>query len=269
MALTPLVADMNHANSVDFGALAKAGAVGVIHKATQGQFVDDEYKKRRVLAEAAGLAWGAYDFNTGDSVASQVARFLQTAQPDFETSMWLDFEDNKVSQMSLAQAQEFLDRVDQAIGRPCGIYSGNRAKELLVNASAPSVEFFGQHPLWLCQYKIVRGEVSLEELNKLIALPLAWKEYFLLQYTGDGIGPMPHTMPGLEAGADLSVFNGSAADLRARWNLGPPAALPTAAASPAQQTPAQTTGPVSSTAETVARLATEIAGTAKSELARL
>ena len=258
MALVPLVHDCNHANSVDLGAFAKAGGQGVIHKATQGNYVDPEYKARRVLAEAAGLAWGAYDFNTGDSVASQVARFLQTAQPDFDTSMWLDFEDNRVSQMSLGEAQEFLDRVDQAIGRPCGMYSGNRAKELLADAKQSQVEFFALHPLWLCQYKIVKADVDLDQLNKLIALPIAWKEYFLLQYTGDGIGPMPHTMPGLEKGADLSVFNGSAAELRARWNLGPAKAVsqPQIAASgalPALQ-------PVAATAASAAEYCSEYGG---------
>lgn len=216
MAITPLVADMNHKNPVDFGRIAAAGIVGVIHKATQGTFVDNKYLSRRDLARHAGLEWGTYDFNTGDPVGDQVERFLAAAKPDARTSLWLDFEDNRVSQMSIEQAREFLDRVDQATGRPCGIYSGNRLKTLLPAADAVTQLFVSRHPLWLCQYKL-RNYDTLEQLNAHIDLPAPWKQYFLLQYTGDGIGPQPHTVDGLEQGADLSTFNGTAAALRAAW----------------------------------------------------
>jgi hypothetical protein len=39
----------------------------------------------------------------------------------------------------------------------------------------------------------------------------------LLQYTGDGVGPLPHTAPGLENGADLNAFDGTDDALRAAW----------------------------------------------------
>lgn len=233
MPLSPLVADVNHANPVDLQKFAAAGGVGVIHKATQGSFVDKAYGARRDQARAAGLEWGAYDFNTGDPVKDQVARFIQTAQPDFRMSLWLDFEDNRASQMTLAQAREFLGRVDQILGRPCGIYSGNRIKELLQHATANDGEFFGAHPLWLCQYKIGHADIELEALNGIISLPDFWTKYFLLQYTGDGIGPQPHTMPGLENGADLNVFDGTPAELRAAWPLSFPAPAPLVTEQPA------------------------------------
>jgi lysozyme len=228
--LNPVVADMNHNNPVDFAKFAAAGGVGVIHKATQGSFVDPAYAKRREAALAAGLQWGGYDFNTGDPVKDQVTRFVQTAQPDFTTSLWLDFEDNRASQMNLAQAKEFLDRVDQILGRPCGIYSGNRAKELMEYANDVYISFFAAHPLWLCQYKIVRGDIDIEALSKIVTVPKPWTEkgWFLLQYTGDGIGPPPHTMPGLENGADLNVFGGTPDELRAAWSLAPVATPVTA-----------------------------------------
>ncbi len=216
MPITPLVADMNHNNPVDFDRIAKAGIVGAIHKAIQGHFIDGEYAKRRPLAQKAGLEWGAYAFNTGDPVADQVALFLKIAAPDERTSLWLDFEDNKASPMSGEQAREFLDRVDQKIGRACGIYGGNRIREKV----EPDDDFFPQHPLWLCQYKLgLPDSVTLDELNKHISVPKPWSKYFLLQYTGDGVGPRPHTVDGLENGADLNAFNGTAADLRAVWAL--------------------------------------------------
>jgi hypothetical protein len=49
--------------------------------------------------------------------------------------MALDLEDYRASQMTLAQAVQFLQRGDEKLGRPLWIYSGNRIKELIVNAA--------------------------------------------------------------------------------------------------------------------------------------
>ena len=213
------VADMNHANPVDFTKLAAANyngvrCAGVIHKATQGAgYADPQYAKRRPLALAAGLLWGAYSFNTGDAVADQVAEFLKVAEPDDATGLWLDFEDNSASEMSLVQALEFMDRVDQATGRTCGIYSGDRMKTLIVSATQAQRDFLAAHAFWGAEYGTVFKDV--DDNGK----PLPWDVPFLWQDTGDGLGPQPHTLDGLEAGADLSIFQGSADQLRAAWPL--------------------------------------------------
>jgi len=213
------VADMYHGNPVDFGKLAAAtyngvACIGVIHKATQGAgYPDPDYAKRRPLAIAAGLEWSGYSFNTGDPVVSQVAEFLKVAQPDAATGLWLDFEDNSASEMSLAMALEFMDRVDQATGRTCGIYSGDRMKTLIVPATQAQRDFLAAHGFWGAEYGTDFRDT--DDAGK----PLPWDEPMLWQDTGDGIGPQPHTLDGLQAGADLSVFKGSAAQLRAAWPL--------------------------------------------------
>lgn len=211
------VADMNHNNPVDFGKLAKAGCVGVIHKASQGLgFTDNKYAARRVAAKAEGVAWGAYEFNTRDDVVKSVDHFLAIAQPDEHTSLWLDFENNPKSEMTVDQARRFLDLVDMRTGRYCGIYGGNKLKELLPGPDA----FFAKHPLWLCQYP--KASSVQDAINRgLFKLPRPWRDVgaFLIQYTGDGIGPPPHTMDGLEKGADLSFYRGTADALRAAWPL--------------------------------------------------
>ena len=200
--LTPLVADMNHNNTVIFDRIVAAGIIGVIHKATQGSgFTDHLYALRRQLAKRVGLCWGAYHFNDGSDVEKQVQHFLDVAQPDEHTSLWLDFEDNPRSNMSIDQAREFLQLVDKKTGRYCGIYGGNRIKENLPHPDA----FFGKHRLWLCQY----GPVA--------KIPNSWQNYFLWQYTGDGVGPKPHSVPGLEPGADLNTYGGTVDELRRNW----------------------------------------------------
>jgi GH25 family lysozyme M1 (1,4-beta-N-acetylmuramidase) len=228
MAQTCFVADLYHLNPVDFNELKAASWNGcrveaIIHKACQGAGVPDkEYPKRRLLATAAGFLWGAYAFNTGENVASQVAEFLKVAAPDAHTAMFLDFEDNRASEMTLAQMVEFLDRTEQAIGRHCRTYSGNRLKELIVHATAAQLEFLAKcsDRLWGCEYS--------DEWRNVDAAgrPLPWKAPLIWQRTGDGRGPQPHTFSGLQQNADLSTFNGTREQLEAVWP-GAPLVLPT------------------------------------------
>jgi lysozyme len=211
--IVPVVADLNHANSISFTKVKAAGILGIIHKATEGTvFRDPAYKSRRSAAEAMGFLWGAYDFARGDDVMANVETFMAYAAPGPQTLMCLDFEDNAHSEMSAAQAREFLDRVDQKLGRACWIYGGNRIHEHV----PPDDEWWAQHPLWLCQYSAAYV-TSLSALNQHINIPKPWTRYTLLQYTGDGYGPKPHTVNGLEAGADLNAFDGTDEELIAVW----------------------------------------------------
>ena len=187
MKLNPKVVDIYHGDAVtDFSKAHAFGIRGVIHKATQGGGINDPlYAPRRKAAADAGMLWGAYHFNTGESVAAQAKHFLAVAEPDAATLIALDFEDNRASNMSLAQARAFLEAVDAAIGRPAALYSGNRIKELIAHADAETRAFFGRHKLWLCQYG------PAPKLTDFNGEPLPWAKYFLWQYTGDGSGPTP------------------------------------------------------------------------------
>ncbi len=249
------VTDLYHGNPVDFHKLANASyngikCVGIIHKASEGADVADPmYASRRPVALNAGFLWGAYAFNTGQPVADQVAEFLKIAAPDNATALFLDFEDNTQSEMSLAQAVEFLDRVEQAIGRHCRLYSGNRLKELIVRATDAERTFLAADPtrLWGCEYGPQFKDTDTA------GHPLPWAAPFLWQDTGDGLGPQPHTLNGLHAGADLSVFKGTRIDLEQVWAGSGPKPLV-----PAQQQTAPTTATVPARKQLRERIEDEI-----------
>jgi lysozyme len=209
--ITPLVADMAHFNPVNFTLIKAAGILGVIHKATQGVGVtDDQYARRRAAAAAVGLKWGAYSFATGDDARAHARHFLEVAAPDADTLCCLDFEDNARSPMSGQQALVFMEEVEQSTGRVCWIYGGNRIFEHLsplARATPKIADYLHARPLWLCQYKTgLPAGIDLAELKKHIRVPAPWSDFTLLQYTGDGVGPLPHTVSGLENGADLNAF---------------------------------------------------------------
>jgi GH25 family lysozyme M1 (1,4-beta-N-acetylmuramidase) len=219
MKINPKVIDIYHLDAndarggdgADFAKARAFGIRGVIHKATQGVGITDRlYAPRRKTAVDAGMLWGAYHFNTGESVAAQVKHFLAAAEPDAGTLMALDFEDG-ASNMSLAQARAFLEAIDAAIGRPAALYSGNRIKEQIAHADAETRAFFGKHKLWLCQYG---PAPKLVDCN---GEPLPWAKYFLWQYTGDGSGPTPHDVPGIGRRMDVNHYGGTDDELKAEW----------------------------------------------------
>jgi GH25 family lysozyme M1 (1,4-beta-N-acetylmuramidase) len=217
--LTPLIADMNHANPLDSAALAGTTVIGVIHKVNQGVgFVDSAYAARVEKLASLGLETGAYDFATADDVKDNVRVFLTRANLTPRTLLCLDYETNKKSPMTGDQAREFVDRVDQATGRACWLYGGDQVFEH-ISPMTQFADWWAQHPLWLCQYKTDPSlrDTTLSELNKHIRIPQPWKSYTALQYTGDGLGPLPHTVAGVEQGADLSAFDGTPEQLRSMW----------------------------------------------------
>lgn len=198
--MTPNVIDISHHNTIDdFAALAATGIVGVIHKCTQGAgYADPMYSIRRKAATDAGLLWGAYSFNTGESIAAQVSQFLSHAEASASTLMALDFEDNPSSQMTLGEARQFLQQANTTLGRKLVLYSGNRAKDLLGNQNDP---FLGGHRLWVAQY----GPKPKVQFSWVKTGPWLW------QYSEIG------QLPGTDGNIDLNFYDGDSETLAREW----------------------------------------------------
>lgn len=189
-----------------FQRAAAAGLWGVIHKATEGStYHDPKYRLRRKDANDAGLLWGAYHFNYGDNYKAQVKNYLDWAEPDANTLLVLDYEDHK-SNMSIESAVAFMKEVEQTCGKSCAIYSGNRLKENIGYLGEADKAYITSKRLWLCQY------------GPRAVLPKGFAKYFLWQYTGDGIGPSPHTIAGFQDGQDMNVYNGTRDELATEWS---------------------------------------------------
>jgi len=191
VAINPLVVDLSHHNDVtDFSAVKAAGIAGIIHKATEGVgFTDKLYADRRGRALGVGLLWGAYHFLRPGSTAAQVDFFLKVAAPDNATLLALDHEDERVA---LIDAKEFLLRVEDAVGRKPVLYSGFLIKQQLGN----SIDgYLAAHRLWLAQY------------GPRPVTPRNWPSAWLWQFTGDGVGPKPHSIPGIVgSGIDINSY---------------------------------------------------------------
>jgi GH25 family lysozyme M1 (1,4-beta-N-acetylmuramidase) len=202
--IKPVVVDIYHGDAVkSFAAARKAGIHGVIHKATEGRTRSDSaYARRRAKATDAGLLWGAYHFmKPGDPVA-QADHFIDTAKPDPKTMMAIDHEHSGVP---LANAITFMQRIEERIGRKVVIYSGALLKEQLRRATAAQKSYLAGRRLWLSHF------------NARPKWPSIWRAPWLWQFTGEGIGPRPHSIPGMQDKLDVDSYAGTPDRLAAEW----------------------------------------------------
>jgi lysozyme len=224
------VIDISHNVTVsDFTSVRRrSNILGVIHKATEGgDWVDPSYRVRRPQAEAAGLLWGAYHFGTRQYPgARQAAAFLAATQPGPATLMALDFEPNDGNPrntMTLAQAEAFVQAIEQATGRlplvythpswADGVPSGRGKVRLTAPISSSSI--LARCDLWLADYR--------EEPQ----LPSAWaaKGWRLWQYAGNeteadaAYGSEPKAVAGVSH-CDRNLFAGDAPALYRFWKGG-------------------------------------------------
>jgi hypothetical protein len=71
-------------------------------------------------------------------------------------------------------------------------------------------------PLWQARYLNVQPTDTASLFKDIPPIP-PWTANMLIQFTGDGVGPVPHTLDGLEDGADLDAFDGTYNQLAAIW----------------------------------------------------
>ena len=195
-----VVIDLSHFNTVNsFTDIKSAGIVGIIHKATQGTAngSDPTYPTRRPQALAAGLWWGAYHFGTNADGAEQAQYFLKTADPGPNDLMALDFEEYPQSQMTIAQAEQFVTEVFNQTGRYPGFYSDALAGNLLGNNKSAVL---ANCWFWRAQYGASAPIV-----------PPTWSTWTMWQYTASG------TVNGIQKPCDRDTFNGTMDQLSKLW----------------------------------------------------
>lgn len=240
----------------------KIGIFALIHKASEGTAErDSRYDARRgkwmsggvipvVDVDGAklslGLVWGAYHFFHGLDPAGEAKNFLFSARLLSYNMAFIDWEAVGASgyQPSIEAADTFCQVVEEALGRPCGVYGGNVPRERFNagKASTAVLERFSKRPFWFAAYGGVKD---------LTLLPEPWKEVgaFLWQDDGDRSGPGPTTIPGIERYCDNStvVSPMTFAKLHNAWVSGaapapkpvevPPAPPPIAVAAPPSSQP--------------------------------
>ncbi|MBI1332713.1 MAG: hypothetical protein GC165_07515 [Armatimonadetes bacterium] len=205
--MKPLIFDGYRGDHVrSFWDMKRAGIQLAIFKASQGLgYIDrlfapiqgmDAYPDR---AASTGMRVGGYHFGGAGSGVIQAKNYLALLKPGW--LMVLDIERYPKSQMTVAQAEDFVRTVLAQTGRTPVLYYGEWLLEMedkcLIGPSSP----LRKCPAWVSRYgdqepRVIRGH----DLN-------------MWQYTGDGEGLEPHRISGCDNDADLSVWVGDPADI--------------------------------------------------------
>jgi len=198
------VIDISHHNTVeDFAAVKRAGIIGVVHKATESTgYVDPNYEYRKTAFMQQGLLWGAYHFAHPGAIDSQVDHFLAVTGIHDDMLYALDWEVSSTGTANMADATQFLQRLEEKTGRLGVVYSGNVAKEQIKGVNV----YLGNHRLWLAQYSTTPK------------VQQSWKNWWLWQYSDGEIGPNPHGCPGVSGYVDTNSWASTDDALKEQWS---------------------------------------------------
>lgn len=212
MKINPLVVDLSsYQNVSDWSRVRASGIVGVINKVTEGHtLVDRTFNIRAAPTQKVGIRYGAYHFLHPGSIEAQAVHFLTSIEAVYKTHpdllLALDYEDTAVGvHASLDEAKQWLNSVHDKTGRHPILYSGHVLKEQLGDRIDPYF-YGGQTRLWLSHY------ARTPTWPKTFPAPWLW------QFTGDGLGPSPHTVDGIDGGGiDINSFDGTPEQLTSQW----------------------------------------------------
>jgi GH25 family lysozyme M1 (1,4-beta-N-acetylmuramidase) len=224
----PDVSSNNHSNgaTVNWGIMHHAGAAFAYIKATEGGgYTNPNFSSDLAAARSERLIRGAYHFarpgggthaqiaTNATVVAIQFVRALGSLNGPGDLPPVLDLEDaGSLNPNELwLWTHTWLNVTKSLTGRTPIVYTyGSFWREKMANAPD-----FASYPLWLANYGVSSPP-----------LVGGWKRYAFWQYTATG------QMAGSSLGVDLSVFNGSLAELEA-MTLSPAAAAASSAAASA------------------------------------
>ena len=203
MKLTPNIVDLSHYDDVqNWDAVKAFGILGVVNKASEGPgMADKTFSIRRQPATSRGILYAAYHFLRPGNISGQVENFLGACGDIEGLGLALDHEDPRVP---IEDAQAFCELIKQRVGRYPWLYSGFLIKQQIRQRD---YSFWQNIRLWLSHY------------SSAPTWPACWDSPFMIQFTGDGDGPMPHRVPGIAPrhGIDINSYDGTAEQLAIDW----------------------------------------------------
>lgn len=204
------------AQGINFDKMVFAGAQGVIIRAGQGAWIDEDFVRNWNNAKAAGLPRGSYwYYDPRVSPTSQADRFATLFGSDPpELDLWLDAEYPSTwggSYAGWSYLYDFLERLRLRLPSVQDtIYTGYYwwYENVVRHTTLSQLPYFARYPLSIAWYA---------DNPALVRIPPPWTTARWWQFTSSG--------PGLDYGAesleiDLNYFNGTPEEYRETFHLG-------------------------------------------------
>lgn len=193
---------------IDFNKSWVNGADGVIIRAGQNTWIDEDYLDNCRNADRAGLPRGAYWFyDSRLSPIPQADLFADIVSISGfpPLGIWGDYEENYGGLYGgEANFRLFMDRLATKFpGKLIGVYTGPSYWNTKTTAAGRN--YFKKFPLWVANYKVL-----------FPTIPAPWTEYALWQYTAEGDG----AAFGAESQEiDINLFRGTLEQYKSMFGL--------------------------------------------------
>jgi len=207
----PIVIDPYQGNSIEFSKLVKDKQVAaIIHKASQGLKPDTKYPSRSKLAKSNNLLYASYHLGTNSDPIEQADFYLNTIKDNPDEPTALDIEDIGGNNISLKDAEKFINRIYEKTNHYPFVYVNNKVFNA-INSQYDEKSVFAKCPLWYARFLSVLPKLSTRVWEKVTL----WQ--FSCEINCSATGKCLYNIPGTRYDIDVNVFNGTSDNLKLFW----------------------------------------------------
>jgi lysozyme len=208
----PIVLDPYQENILDFDKIiSDKRVVAVIHKASQGFKTDKKFSDRSKIAKAHNILYASYHLGTNTDPIKQADFYLTVINKNLSEPTALDIEDIGGNNISLEDAEKFINRIYEKTKHYPFVYVNNKVFKA-INSKYDKNSVFAKCPLWYARF---RSTLPVLE-NKVWDKVIMWQ--FSCELNCNETGKCLYNIPGTRFDIDVNVFNGSSQDLQTFWN---------------------------------------------------
>lgn len=208
----PIIIDPYKGNNLDFDKiLTDKRVVAIIHKASQGFKTDDKYYERSTIAKSKKILYASYHLGTNEDPIKQADYYLNIIKNNLDEPMALDIEDIGGNNISLENAEKFINRIYEKTKKYPFVYVNNKVFNE-INTKFNKKSSFAKCPLWYARFVTTLPKLS----NKVWDKVTIWQ--FSCEINCKQTGKCLYNVPGTSFDIDVNVFNGNINELNELWS---------------------------------------------------
>lgn len=207
----PIIIDPYQDNSIDFDKLlTDRRTVAIIHKASQGLKADNKFVSRGLISKSKNLLYASYHLGTNTDPIKQADFYLSIIKDHLNEPTALDIENIGGNNISLKDAEKFINRIFEKTNHFPFVYVNNKVFEE-INLKYDKNSVFAKCPLWYARFLLTLPKLS----NKVWDKVTVWQ--FSCELNCKETGKCLYNVPGTRFDIDVNAFNGSLDELKLFW----------------------------------------------------
>ena len=215
----PVVLDAYNKNAINYAQLKASNIVSaIIFKASGGLKADKGYAESVKKAKANGFLVASYHLGLNSYPIKQADFYLAQIADGKNKPMALDIEELNSKNISLPDAEKFINRIFEKTGKYPFLYC-NHQVFLAINAKYDKNSVFAKCPLWYARFKEPLPKISTNVWNKVTLWQFACEINCQNKETKKDNPSCPLRVPGTLNDMDVNAFNGTLQELKTFFNF--------------------------------------------------